>query len=165
MEAEDDVLSFACFFAAEGFGYYCDWWAALMARDDSGAALKTSVCSDGTHLFLVIEFGEDGVHAVAAQAAGVNRAGYKARTEGVHFRERTDFSGVAEIVGVGAAREGWAACGFDGHDVVVGFATEFLAHERGDDAAQIGAAAGAADDDVGFDAVFVEGCFGLEADD
>lgn len=29
---------------------------------------------DGTHLFLVIEFGEDGAHAVATQAAGVNRA-------------------------------------------------------------------------------------------
>jgi hypothetical protein len=39
VEVEDDVLVFAGLFAAQGFGYYCDWRAALMARDDSGAGI------------------------------------------------------------------------------------------------------------------------------
>ena len=51
------VLGFGGLFAAQGFGYYCDGWAALMAWDDLGAgrmlstranicaALKTSVFS------------------------------------------------------------------------------------------------------------------------
>ncbi len=92
---------------------------------------------DGSHHFLIVEFGEDGAHAVIAEAAGVNRAGHEAGSERVHFGERADFAGVAEVVGVGAACEGGAGGGFDGHDVVVGFAAEFLAHERGDEAAEV----------------------------
>ena len=42
---------------------------------------------------------------------------------------------------------------------------EFLTHEGGNQAAQVGAAAGAADDHVGLDAVFVERRLGLKTDD
>ena len=47
---------------------------------------------DGAHHFLIVEFGEDGAHAVVAQVAGVNRAGHEARTERVHLGERADFA-------------------------------------------------------------------------
>ena len=120
---------------------------------------------DGTHHFLIVEFGEDGAHAVIAQAAGVNRAGHEAGTERVHFGEWADFARIAEVVGVDAACEGGTAGGFDGHDVVVGFAAQFFAHERGNEAAQIGSAACTADDHVRLDAVFVERGFRFEADD
>jgi hypothetical protein len=89
----------------------------------------------------------------------------KPAAEGVHLGERADHAGVAEVVGESAAREARAGRGLDGDEAVVLLAAELLAHERRDEAAEVGAAARAADDDVGLDAVFVHRDLGLEADD
>ena len=85
--------------------------------------------------------------------------------EGVHLRERADHTGVAEVIREGTASEARAGRGLDSDDTVVVFAAEFLAHERSDQTAEVGAAAGAADDDVGLDAVLIERGLGLETDD
>ena len=173
-ESEEDVFGLAGFFAFEGLvdgglDGVCGFGGGEDAFDAGelfGGFEDVGLGDgDGAHHFLVVEFGEDGAHAVETQAAGVDGAGHEAGAEGLHFGQGADVAGVAEIVGVGAACEARAAGGFDGDEVVIGFAAEFLAHERGDEAAEVGAAAGAADDRVEFDAVFVECGFGFETDD
>ena len=91
--------------------------------------------------------------------------GNEAAAQGVHLCQGADLAGVAEVVGKLAAGEAGAGGGLHGDDAVVLFAPELLAHEGGDQAAQVAAAAGAADDDIGSDAVFVESRLGLQADD
>ena len=119
----------------------------------------------GLHVAIVIQLRDDGAHAVVAQAAGVVRRGDEAAAERVHLGQRADFAGVAEVVGEPAAREARAGGGLDGDEPIVALTAQLLAHERGDEAAEVAAAAGAADDYVRHDAVFVEGRFCLQTDD
>ena len=93
------------------------------------------------------------------------RCGDEVAAECVHLGERAYHTGVAEIVCVDTACEARAGGRLDSDDAVVRLAAELLAHERSDEAAEVGTAAGAADDHVGLDAVLVERCFGLETDD
>ena len=60
---------------------------------------------DGLHVTIVLEFGDDGAHAVVAQAAGVVGGGQKAAAQCVHLDERAGLARVGEVVGVLAARE------------------------------------------------------------
>ena len=113
----------------------------------------------------MVQLREDGAHAVVAQAARVVGRGDEAAAERVHLRQRADHAGVAEVIREHAARQAGAGGGLDGDEAVVLFAAQLFAHERGDQAAEVRAAAGAADDDVGRDAVFVEGDLRLKADD
>ena len=101
---------------------------------------------------------------MVAQAAGVVGRGDEAAAQRVHLRQRADHAGVAEVVGEFAAGEAGAGGRLHGDDAVIRLAPELFAHERRDQAAQIGAAAGAADDDVGLDAVLVQRCLGLQTD-
>ena len=100
-----------------------------------------------------------------AQPSGVVGRGYEAAAEGVHLGERTDFAGVAEVVGVTAAGEARTRGRFHGDDPVIRFSAQFFAHERRDQAAEVGTAARAADDDVRSDPVLVERGLGLQSDD
>ena len=93
------------------------------------------------------------------------RRGDEVRAERVHLRERTDAAGVAVVVGILAARKRRAARRLDGDDAVVCLAAQLLAHERRDEAAEVGAAARAADDHVGLYAELSERRARLEADD
>ena len=93
------------------------------------------------------------------------RRGDEAAAERVHLGQRADLAGVAEIVGKFSAREARAGGGLDGDELIVALAAQLFAHERGDEAAEVAAAAGAADDDVRHDTVFVERRFGLQTDD
>ena len=52
-------------------------------------------------------------HAVIAQAAGVEARRHEGRAERVHLRQRRQMAGVAEIVGVLAARQARAGCRLD----------------------------------------------------
>src|SRR5438132_1065293 len=54
--------------------------------------------------------------AVVAQAASVNRRWHEPVAERVHLDQRRQADGVAEVVGVGATREGGAGFGLDGDD-------------------------------------------------
>ena len=117
------------------------------------------------HISVVVELAKHAAHAVEAQTAGVVGGGDEAAAERVHLRERADLAGVTEVVGVNAAGEAGAGGGLDGDEAVVGFAAQLLAHERRDQSAEIAAAAGAADDNVGLHTVLIECGFGLKTDD
>ena len=66
----------------------------------------------------------------------------------MHLGKGCEVRGVAEIVGVAAPGEARARRGLDGDDAHVPAAAQLRAQEREDDAGEVGAAAGAADDDV-----------------
>ena len=113
----------------------------------------------------MIQLGDDAAHAVVAQAAGVVGRGDEAVAQRVHLGHGADHAGVAEVILEHAAGQAGAGSRLYGDDAVVGLAPEHLAHEGRDQAAQIGAAAGAADDDIGLDAVLLQRGLGLKADD
>ena len=117
------------------------------------------------HQAVVVELGEHGAHAVVAKAACMVGGRDEVAAEGVHLGKRAHHAGVAEVVGVDAACEARAGSRLNRDDPIVRLAAEFLAHEGSDEAAEVGTAAGAADDHVGFDAVFVERRLGLKTDD
>ena len=113
----------------------------------------------------MVELADDGAHAVVAQAAGMGGRGHEAAAQGVHLGGGADFAGVAEVIGELAAGQAGAAGRLHGNDVILRLAPQHLAHEGGDEAAQVGAAAGAADDHIGLDAVFIQRRLGLQTDD
>ena len=173
-EAEDDVLGFAGFFAFKSLvDSYADRVGALGCRQDSFYACEHFSCFedigllDGNsfHKTVVVELGENGAHAVIAQAACVVRRRDEIAAQRVHLGERADHTGVAEVIGVNAAGEAGAGSRLNGNDAVVRLTAQLFAHERSDEAAKVGAAAGAADNHVGLDAVFIERRLGLETDD
>ena len=173
-EAEDDVLGFAGFFALEGLvDGHADCVGALRGGKDAFNAGEHLSCFedfgllDGNsfHQAVVVELGEHGAHAVIAKAACVVGSRDEVAAQCVHLGERAYHSGVAEVVSVNAASEARAGSRLNCDDLIVRLAAELLAHERSDEAAEVGTAAGAADDHVGFDAVFVEGRLGLKTDD
>ena len=91
-----------------------------------------------------------GAHAVVAQPAGVDSGGHEAAAQGVHLDQRRQVRGVAEVVGVGALGHGRAGGGLDGDDArALVLSAQLATDERERDAGEVGAAAGAADDDVG----------------
>src|SRR5699024_1137860 len=119
----------------------------------------------GLHVAVGVELGEGGAHAVVAQAAGVVGGGDETAAQGVHLGQGADHAGVAEVVGVLAPGQAGAGGGLHGDEAVVRLAPELLPHEGGDETAQVAAAAGTADDDVGLHAVLVQGGLALQADD
>ena len=75
-------------------------------------------------------------------------------------------AGVTEIIGIPAPRQGGAGGGFDSDEFRAGAdAGEGVLHEGRHQAAQVGAAAGTADDDVGIFADLFHRRFGFQADD
>ena len=99
-----------------------------------------------------------------AQTACVVSRRNKARTEGVHLRERTNHTGVAEVVSELAACKARAGCRLNGDNAVVLLSPELFAHKRSDKSAEVRAAACAADDDVGSYVVFIERRLGFKTD-
>ena len=91
--------------------------------------------------------------------------GDKAVAQGVHLGHGADLTGVAEVVFEHAPGQAGAGGRLHGDDAVVRLAPQHLAHEGGDQTAQIGAAAGAADDDIRLDAVFIQSRLCLQTDD
>ena len=173
-EAEDDVLGFAGLFALESFvDSYADRVGALRSGKDAFNAGEHLSCFkdfgllDGNsfHQAVVIELGEHGAHAVVAKAAGMVGSGDEVASQRVHLGQRAHHTGVAEVISVDAACETRAGSRLNCDDLIVRFAAELLAHEGSDEAAEVGTAAGAADDHVGLDAILVEGRLGLKTDD
>ena len=116
------------------------------------------------HQTVVIELGKRGAHAVEAQAAGMNGRGHKAASQCIHFGKRAHLAGIAEVIGESAARKARAGSRLDRDDPVIRLAAQLLPHERRDQSAQVGAAAGTADDDVRLDAVFIQSGLRLKSD-
>ena len=120
---------------------------------------------DRAQIPVVIELRENGAHAVIAQPARVARGGHEAAAERIHFGERRDLRRIAEIVHKLPARHGGAARRLDADKLNVVLALQLLPHEGRDEPAEVGAAAHAADDDIGGDAVLFERRLALEPDD
>ena len=172
-QAEEDGLLLAGFAAPDGLVHgdldgvaaFRRGQDALDAREGLGG-LEHVRLHDGARLdqSLIVQLGQNAAHAVIAQAAGVVRRGNEAAAQRVHLLKRAHAAGVAVVVGVHAAGEAGAGRGLDGDELIVLLAAQLFAHERGNQAAQIGAAAGAANDDVRLDAVFVHSRLALKAD-
>ena len=120
---------------------------------------------DRLHIAVVVQLGQDRAHAVVAQAARVVGRRHKAVAQGVHARQRSDVAGVAEVVGVLAAGKRRAGRGLDRDDARVGLAGQLILHERRDQAAEVGAAARAADDDVRIFVQHLHRLLALQTDD
>ena len=88
-------------------------------------------------------------HAVVAQPAGVDRLGDEAVAERVHLQQRRHPGGVAEVVAVLTLGEARAGGRLDAADRRVDPPGELLAQEREREPAEVRAAAGAADEQVG----------------
>ena len=144
-QAEDDGLLLAVLLALERLvDGDADGVAGLRRGEDALDAgehlgrLKDLGLLDGDrlHIAVMIQLRQDGAHAVIAQAAGGVGGGDEGGAERIHLRERADHAGVAEVVGVDAAREARAGGRLDGDDAVIRLAAQLLAHERGDQAAK-----------------------------
>ena len=86
-------------------------------------------------------------------------------SQGIHLCQGADHTRIAIVVSKSASGQAGARCRLYGDEAVIRLASQLLAHEGSDQAAQITAAAGTADDHVGLDAVFIHGRLGLQADD
>ena len=117
------------------------------------------------HITVVVQLGEDRAHAVVAQAACVVGRGHEAVAERVHAGQRRNVAGIAEIVNVLAAREGRAGRRLNRNDARVSLAEQFILHERGDQAAEVGAAAGTADHDIRILVEHLHSLLALQTDD
>ena len=84
--------------------------------------------------------------------------------KGVHLCQRAYHSGVAEVVCKLAPCETWAGCRFYSNHLVVSFAPENLSDERRGKSSEIGAATGAADDDVRLDVILAQRRLGFKSD-
>lgn len=104
-------------------------------------------------------------HAVVAEAAGVESWRGEGGAERVHFDERREVGGIAEVIGVGAAGEGGAGGGFDCDDAGFLASAESGTDEGEGDAGEVGSAAGATDDDIGVIIGHLELFDGFDADD
>ena len=104
-------------------------------------------------------------HAVITQTAGVEARRREGRSERVHLGERRHVRGVAEVVGVLAARERRAGRRLDRDDARTAPAAQRVADERKRDAREVRAAAGTADHHVGPGAGHLHLLHRLQADD
>ena len=121
---------------------------------------------DGACVAVVHEFGDDGAHAVVAQAACVVGGGQETVAQRVHLAQRAGLASVCKVVGVAAARHRGAAGGLDADEVRVRVgAVELVLHKGAHQAAHVGAAACAADDHVRVLAQLLKRRLGLQADD
>lgn len=98
------------------------------------------------------------------QAARMVGRGLEFAAECVHLCKRRDLARVAEIVCISAARHGWAGSRLDGDEIGLCLSGEPILHERGDQPAEIRAAARAADDDIRILVIHRHSFFGLQAD-
>ena len=119
----------------------------------------------GLHVPVVVQLGEDAAHAVIPQTAGVVGRGNEVAAQGVHFCQGAHHAGVAEVIGKLAPGETGAGGGLHGDEPVVLLTPELFTHEGGDQTAQVAAASGTADDDVGHNVVLIQRRLGLQADD
>ena len=119
----------------------------------------------GLHESVVVELGQDRVHAVVAQTARVVGGGDETAAQGVHLGQGADHARVAVVVGELTAGKAGAGGGLDRNEAVVCLAAELLTHEGGNQTAKVGAAAGTTDNNVGLDTVLVHGDLGFQTDD
>ena len=114
---------------------------------------------------LVEEVRQDGGDAVVAQAARVDARRLEHVAERIHRHQWREMAEVAEVVGVFAARQRRAGHGLDGDGAHLAALAQAVHEEGVGQAGDVGAAAAAADDDVGILVDLLHLLFGFEADD
>ena len=163
-EAKDNGLLFAGLLALHSLvDGYPDGVTGLRRRKDAlhpGELLRRlkDLCllyRTGLHQPLMVQLGEHGAHAVVPKTSGVVGGGNEVAAQSVHFGQGADLAGVTEVVCEFAAGEAGAGGGLHGDELVIPLAPQLFTHEGGDQTAQVAAAAGAADDDIGHDVVLV----------
>ena len=169
-ETEDNGLCLAGLLALHGLvDGYPDGVAGLGSREDAldpGELLGSFkhlglLHGHGLHVPVMVQLGEDAAHPVIPQATGVVGRGNEVAAQGVHFCQGAHHAGVAEVIGKLAPGETGAGGGLHGDEPVVLLTPELFTHEGGDQTAQVAAASGAADDDVGHNVVLIQRCLGL----
>src|SRR5207302_170796 len=116
--------------------------------------------------FLVVKLADERRHAVIAEAARVERRRDERVAERVHLHQRCQTDSVAEVIGVDAFRQTRARGWLDGDDAeLLLLARELVAREGEAEPREVGAAAGAGDDDIGFVVGLLELLLRLESDD
>ena len=79
---------------------------------------------------LVIEFGNDGTHAVVAQSSSVVWRWNEVAAQRVHLCQRADMARVAEVIGILATGQARAGCRLHGNDAAIRFTAEFIGDKR-----------------------------------
>ena len=173
-QAKEDGLGLAGLLAFQGFVHGpADGVRRLRGGQDRLVLGKKDCRLEHLGLFIghrlqiavMVQLGEDGAHAVVAQAAGVVGRGDEPAAQGVHPGQRGDAAGVAEVVGIPPAGQGRAGGRLHRHKTGVTAALQPVGHEGGNQAAQIGAAAGAAHHHVGIFVQLFHGQLALQPDD
>ena len=173
-ETEYDGLFLAGLLALESFiDSHLDGVAALGSGEDALYSCELLGCleyvcldsGNSLHITVVVELGQDGAHAVIAETACVVGSGDEVTAQSVHLSHGADLTGVGEVICELTSCEAWAGCRLDCDDLIISLASQLLAHEGGDQTAQIGAAACTADDDVGLYVVLVKSRLCLKTDD
>ena len=113
----------------------------------------------------MVQLGQNRTHAVIPKPSCVVGGRNKAAAQRVHFCQRTDLSGITEIIGEFSSCETGAGGRFYGDNLVIRFSPEFFSRKRRDQPSQIGAAPGAADNHIRLNAVFLHGGFGFQPND
>ena len=101
---------------------------------------------------------------MVAQAARVVGRGTELAAKRIHAHKRRGFRRVAKIIGVTSPGKGRTGGGLHGDKTDIVFPFKTFRHKRRDQTAQVGAAAGAANDDIGLDTEFIKRRFGLQTD-
>ena len=83
-----------------------------------------------------------------AQAAGMIGRWDKTTAQGIHLGKGSNFSGVAEIVGVFATGEGRAGGRLNSDNAWIGFSEDLIPHEWRNQPPEVGPAAGTSDNDI-----------------
>ena len=173
-QTEQDGLSFAGLLALERFVDCGADGVAGLRRRKNGLHLGELNCRieyiglldrNRLHITVVVQLGEDRTHAVVAQAACVVGRGHEAVAERVHAGQRRNMAGIAEIVNVLAAGKRRAGGRFHRDDARVSLAEQLILHERRDQAAEVGAAAGTTDHDIRILVEHLHSLLALQTDD
>ena len=105
-----------------------------------------------------------GLHAVITQTACMVGGGDKARAQCIHTGQRRDLAGVAEIIRIFTAGQRRTGRRFGCEDTRVSKPAQLICHEGSNQPAEIGAAAGTADDDIGVFTELLHRSLGLQPD-
>ncbi len=89
-------------------------------------------------------------HAVVAQSARVNSRWHKGAAQRVHLDQRRQVAGIAKIVGESALGQAGTSRGFHGHHARAALSLDLAAQIGHHQTREIGSAARATDDHVGF---------------
>ena len=120
---------------------------------------------NGFHEAIIVKLGKNAAHAMVAQAASMICGRNEAGAKRIHFCERAYLARIAEIVNVLAAGQARAGSWLHCDEPIIPLSAQLFAHKRGDKAAQVGAAACAADDDIRLYAILIQCGFCFKTDD